>query len=299
MQERGDILEDWQLGCDHLMFHGKLKLSVPQTIPLLFVGLANWDESLARRCANRAVAICNGTRGRVHHQLSLEYMDEEGEIWKELVAFAGGRRRDQCPSLCREMQWLQLVRCNEVSAERLHKIGTVEARHAPCHSATVLSYGLRAPEIARHGWGPETFQSWAQKCEQVRSIEGIVKAFKLETHPALQADRDKMLLSGRKFKPLMVRHKTVKEVFYIGDMATQFNKMKGLVEAIKKAASQLSKDRQSNITDPFSAAKAPNADESVARHGFSVKHAIGHFQEISDEAKIYTLPAGFMTETLG
>ncbi len=276
--EKAIIMEDFHLGCEQLMYHAKLRFSVLQVIPLGFMGLAEEDEVLAREQGCRCKAQWLATKDRRHHPATEELMQEDSPFWLDLRRFCDGESRSNCIAIKKENKWLSKVRCNEVSVERLHRIGTLESAHAANHGPVFLSHGLRGREMRMESLTAAEFETWAAECDKVRSIDGLVKEFGFQRHPALLKDRDAAILKGRKAKEIMCREKTCKEVFYRGDMDTLFDKYGLLQQAIAKAAEELKEDMAQAIIDPLAEAKDAFGDPSLATRGLAAKFALKHFQ---------------------
>ena len=196
------------------------------------------------------------------------------------------------------LDWLGLVRCNGVPAERLHRIGALETAHAPNHSAVLLSFGLRSAEMREENLPVEDFHIWSEACQRVKTASGFVEAFGFQTHPAILEDRDRLIAQGSKIKPVMARHAILRQVFYRGDMHSMFHRYQCLSESIKEASARLKQDMQNNVVDPFQEAKGSLACASVKRHAVAVKYVVQHFQETCDENALYCLPAGCVSDTL-
>ena len=59
----------------------------------------------------------------------------------------------------KESWWLSMVRANEISVERLHRMGILQATLAPCHSAVVLSLVIRGQKYATRACEQMTLNS--------------------------------------------------------------------------------------------------------------------------------------------
>ena len=296
--ERDHICGDFHVGCEQIMFLGKLKLSVVQVVPLLYMGLANGDEVQARKCAGKIVQQCEGTRGQKHHELTSAWADENCQMWKDIVDFWKGKERNECLAISEECEWLSMIRCNEVSAERLHRIGTLEAGRASNPSSVLLSFGFRSPEMREESLSTEDFQIWAKAAEEFRTPAKLIKRFGLQERPAVLEDRDRLLARGERPKETMCSHKVLREVFYRGDMQTIVDTHDSLKEAIRKAGGQLKEEMKKHLIDPLQAAKDALPEDDIKQHALSVKYGVQHFQETADENALYCLPVNCRTETL-
>ena len=86
----------------------------------------------------------------------------------------------------------KMIRCNELSVERLHKLGTMAAMHAPHHSAVYVSQQLRSTELSRFD-----MQELATNCSLVRSDFQVLEEFKLWKHPVIKAWQDVPIASRK------------------------------------------------------------------------------------------------------
>ena len=237
--DRGDILNDFQLGSEMTIYLCSFKLSIFQIVPWKFIGLANHDETEARTCAGQIISQWKSTSHRRHHELTLEYCDENGQFRQELQAVAAGRPRKDCAVLHAECDWLGLCRANEVSAERLHRTGTLKTTHAPMRSAVFLSYGLRGNELVDTVYERDDLVEFAECCREVKTQDGVVQCFRLQQHPALAKERDIAIAKGIKIKAVMAPYKVIRQVFYRGDLETSFDTYPELAGLIKKNSEEL------------------------------------------------------------
>ena len=275
------------------MFLASMKLSVYQSIPLLFMSLAHHDQSVARRGAIKILAQWNCSKELAcHHVLTLDFMQDEGGFFKDLLDFIGGKARELCILLDGECDWLLFCRMNELSVERLHRVGTMLVNHAARHIVVFLSFGLRSGEMQDGNVSKEDFEFWAECCHKLRNTSVLVKTFQFNKHPAILESRDKLLAGGAKPKELMVSHKTIRECFYRGDLPTLFDEYGGLSQAIQQATNDWKQSVEQKKVDPLAAAKDIHADEDLKVQGFAMAYAVKHFQEVVEEDALYTLPPG-------
>eukprot|EP00971_Amphidinium_carterae_P145190 2876808-Amphidinium_carterae.1 len=153
-------------------------------LPLLLAGVALRDEAEARIVARECVAQ---RKQAVQDDVTLSILPHGSTLWKELQAFAENNPLSDCPCL---------LRTNELSVERLHKIATVEGQHAPNHSAVLISTALRSAELqAPHQtW---SLRKFSEKCKAVKNAKQIITEFGLSQHPSLVALRDDNFLKDQ------------------------------------------------------------------------------------------------------
>ncbi len=105
---------------------------------------------------------------------TVAWMQDDSDFLKDLYAFIGGKERVLCAALLVECDWLMFCRVNEVSVERLHRVGTYWVATAPHHSANYLPFGLRGPEMQNEHLSVEDMQHWASCCEKLRNPRAVL-----------------------------------------------------------------------------------------------------------------------------
>ena len=207
-ETRGHMVEDYEKGSNSLTYVLQLKYSSFQQLPLLLCGMAHPLESVARGIAKDVVEqfTATATSCRQHPKVR-ELCSNGSQLNVEFHQFMAGESRDALPHFKQWLMPLRLVRTNELSVERLHKVGTVAKQRASWHKANYVSCRLRAPELQLAKY---SLQTLAACCERTRHEGLVLKEFKLCGHEVVRQWQDVQLASGVSCSGQRGMHKVIR-----------------------------------------------------------------------------------------
>ena len=182
-------------------------------MPLCLIGIAHFDPGKATQAARRSLEqfkIVGNIEGM--HSVVKRLFAIGSATRDAIEAVAMGTPVHGLVALKPYIVQWSMMRVNELSVERLHKLGSVVARRAPFHSGAVLSCTLRVPEIARkpHAW---SLQALAEACYSVRNELCVIKEFQLDQHRALQHRLDQLTVNGKRLQGGHAVHAVVRSIF--------------------------------------------------------------------------------------
>ena len=123
---RDSIMLDFDCGADYIQFEVTVKFGQHKQLPLILAVLNHDDEEEARTGAQSAIEQFERTKGSEGmHPHVAEIMKAEADFRMDLDRFAAGAVRAVCHVMLAEASPWNLLRVNEVSVERLHRLGTM------------------------------------------------------------------------------------------------------------------------------------------------------------------------------
>eukprot|EP00972_Heterocapsa_arctica_P021574 3173534-Heterocapsa_arctica.AAC.1 len=158
-QEREGLLAVWESARQYTRYILELKFSTFMQLPWILCGLGNAREGAAREAGRTARAAWANTahRAAAHEPLTLA-MFSDPDIRSELDRFLDhGATLSELPLLKRVVVKLRLVRCCELSVERLHRMAAMATTHAPSATGPYISmFSGRRQELLTHVFGAFT-----------------------------------------------------------------------------------------------------------------------------------------------
>lgn len=189
------VLRDFHTGMETAVYIATLKFTGSwQQLQLLLFGLGRTDERKARSAAWEAQRQFQASISAwmARHKLVRALFVWEGDLQMQFQMFCSGTSRQQLPVLAVFIRPLRMVRCNEMSLERLHAIGSKVEKRALCAAPVFISHRLRLQELYLFD-----LQELANVCSQVRNDFTVLQTFKLWRHPAILAWKNVQLSRGR------------------------------------------------------------------------------------------------------
>jgi hypothetical protein len=152
--EKSEILLDLDRAVAHLVQQAEIKMGMWELLPLAICGLGGRAEAQVRALMLRLRVEYRKTRGAVpHHRVVIEILES-----REIDVFIDdGVDIGRLPVLKRWRLKFRHIRVNELSVERLHRVGALMTRHANHHSEAFVSFALRGPDMFEpiHGFDVE------------------------------------------------------------------------------------------------------------------------------------------------
>ena len=164
-------------------------------------------------------------------------------------------------SCCFFPEILRLERCNELSAERLHAVGSWAAGTGPNHTAVYVSHNLRKGELERF-----TMQELAAACSRVRMEFDVLNEYQLWSHPFVEAWRKFEVAKGRPLHSGRCgSYKVVRQAFYKVDIPSLFEKHGKLHDTINNDLNYLYAEKLKLLPDEVPCVKlATTTDVQLA-----------------------------------
>ena len=144
----------------------------------------------------------------------------------------------QLPLLAAEKVCLQFVKVNQLSAERMHKIGSVESKRATNIPAVAVSGGFRRVMLDGKFHGCE-LSEMANALELVHSPAKAMEIFSLHRILAHQEQVWKFAESTGVYKKCMASHTVLREIVYRNDLVSMFNPQEHVREALDGQIAEL------------------------------------------------------------
>ena len=150
--EQAQLLRAWEKGSAYCVYILLLKFGCWRTLPWILCGIAHSDAEVGRRVTKDARTEWQRTVGvRDLHASLTKSLFEVESLSSELDAFIDGRPLCELQSLWSFGCRLRLVRLNEVSVERLHRMASLAVAHAPHAEGAYLSLHTgRQTELLGH-----------------------------------------------------------------------------------------------------------------------------------------------------
>ena len=195
-----------------------------------------------------------------------------------MEAFIAGADLRDLPSLNKLRMKLRLVRTNELSVERLHRLGTLEGSHATNYSEVYVSYQLRIPDVLS---GPHAFgiDELAEVAEELRHMKNLLDAFSLHKHPAVLEEQRAIQERTGVERSLAISHRTIRAVLYRSDPVSMFCGQTNLKAAITEHRKRLKESEDMATTNPLNDAAKPDASAQVKLDALRCRYALKHFKE--------------------
>ena len=183
------LLQDFDLGRQHMLVHIRLKGAYHQDLPLLLSGLCHPDQMRARGAARRAIGIWRSwpaERQATAHVLTRRFMLDHID---SLVAFENQALdiQDAPVEMLTDLARLGLGRLDEHQAEGPHAVMKRELHHAPNAGASYLSLAQRLP--LWHAMLQKDEKKLEMQAEQMNLLYNAHSASRLlgvSTHPDMQ-----------------------------------------------------------------------------------------------------------------
>ena len=148
-----EILDDFELGRQHMLLHVALKGAYHQGLPLVIAGLAHPEHAMVVRCARRALALWAALTPELRaaaHPKSRRFLSDGPEYHRdatEALYAQGAGLVQNCDFFAMEadVYRLALAKVDEHRAESPHAIMVKQLHHAPHASASTLSLAARMP----------------------------------------------------------------------------------------------------------------------------------------------------------
>ena len=184
------------------------------------------------------------------------------------------------PALRYQFVVLHFVCVNELSVERLHRVGAGECRHAFNNTPAYVSTGLRSHCLAdkHQGW---QFDNLSRAFKQVRSIGQVVEVYELESHPTLVDARLAHLEKTGSFDHFHYPERLVRFVWYRSDLKTMFDSFPVIKAAIQAFNDVQPKPDDVRTLGPFAAASARIAPDDEKVTAMKTKYAFRHWKDPS------------------
>lgn len=138
-EERAIIMTEFDQGRAHCSYVMTLKMSDWQTLPLKMAAMAHLCEAVARDGARacRHQYLDTAAKPELHSHYTIQLF-REFPLKAQLLRFIEGTARADLPRLDDYTSQFAVVRANDVSIERLHRLGELETHHAPHHSEAYI-----------------------------------------------------------------------------------------------------------------------------------------------------------------
>ena len=287
-EERNAIVNEYEGAAAIVVQQFDYKVEGWEALPLRICALGNPDQDVARQGMRWCLDQFQNTKHLVaHHERVIELFDcagpFESPLQREMKLFLAGRdlNLNTLPLLKQYGNSLRLVRCNEISVERLHRLAVFETSHATNIGPAFVSYGMRATSCFR---GPFKFplDEVAIAAENVRQPNKCLEAFGLTEHPAkLQAD-----VQGKSRAPNYVfKQKLLTEICYHADNVTLYDPKNDLKDAIKKHNAKVKAESEQAAPDPLGPQAPVHDSEESKMDAVLVKYAFRHFKDCANECK--------------
>ena len=185
---------------------------------------------------------------------------------------------------------LRLIRLNEVSVERLHRMASLALNHAPhAEGAYISLYAGRRAEIVEHILGdtvpriadPGVF---SDLCVGLRSPPNMVRALELDMHHCWVNAPNFKIMRGQQWQP-RTAFREMASMFYRYDMHSMFQTREAAKQAFDDHSSKRRKALQSGSGGPLL------LKELAVPHQLKVRYAYDHFRRHSANDMVYTLPS--------
>lgn len=297
---RDEILRDWDIGRNVVVYVVDLKFSVYMQLPLRTMGLAHRDEDVARQIGLEIKRQFDQTRNSTqHHAKVLALMNSEKVLGQEFVSFLEGAARSSLPSLARFTLPFRVISVNELSAERLQKDRTNAEALAPLHTAAFASHKLRARELNEDR---VDFDTLAAAVARTRSDFLVVNEFQLQRHPTLARwKQDQIALGNRLRSGRCGSVRLVREVFYHVDIPALFTRNGQVMQNVADAVKMRDKDKEMLSEDPlgsFKAAPSDSIDAEKVEDVLMCRYALKHFREQAKQGELFSCPKAQAVEEL-
>jgi hypothetical protein len=194
--DRDALMQEFEKGCDHVIYLVEVEFSVWSRLPLHVCALGHPEVSVARQAMRVCRAMFNelepALQGEVH-EVVLSMFSDKGDLFVEMNAFL-----DSQVPLCDlpALRWksfkFRLVRCNEISVERLHALATSEGTRVGNISPATVSTTLREPCMWHPVWGFEMHEMAAAAAKVCNDVL-VISTFNFQRHPAVTTYRDMLL----------------------------------------------------------------------------------------------------------
>ena len=177
-----------------MKFELSLKHCVWQQLPAMLCALGGDDKPLSVEYTRLCISQCEATKDSIRHRPVTYHYLGDGQLRRDIDIYVQSGGHIISDLLQEKRRQLKLVRTNELSAESLHRQGTLFANKAKHHDAPYLSFGLHSSDV----FIGEQFslKEWALAASEVRTDMEVLAAFNLHMHPALQAWKDERILAG-------------------------------------------------------------------------------------------------------
>ena len=174
---------------------------------------------------------------------------------------------------------LRLLRGNELSVERLHRLGSLFAAGASNRSMVYVAFKLRSPDYWRPPYG-FTLSEFAETCEVTRRVPNILTEFMFERHPEIEKQQLKIQEKTGCTTSTNIGHKTIREVFYHNDQSSMFDDFSSLAKAIASYNDMVQQQHEQSLQHPLEVAADDCATNEQKLHALRVRYAFRHWKDI-------------------
>ena len=294
--DRDKVMGDYDLGVASILYQAGLKFAVWLQLPLKLAGVLNDSVHLARE----AVAICfqlwekiKELPRRVLHPLVVElFLD--ADFVSEMIRFQNGAMEwEDCKLLQAKLLWMALVRVNELSVERLHRLGSLETSHATYLSMSYVSISLRGPEI--HNSPHWDLEAVANAASQVKTPRQIVERFAFQKHPITEEAALKNTARTGEYRnkysgQFPIPHKELRQMFYRNDKASMFQKHEELAKVLTRQAEDQRRQFAKLYADPLAELRPKNVEPERKFDGMMCNYALKHWKGLAKPGFVYVTP---------
>ena len=280
-QERDGIMSEYDHGMGSLLQQCEFKFAPYEALPLRVCALAHSSQAKARQAMSWCKTQFQSTLDQPHHKVVKELFDTRiahDELRMQMDAFIRGDDLKDLPVLKRYSLKLRCVRTNELSVERLHRLGSLEGAHATNYSEVFVSYQLRARDILS---GPFAFPSddLAVVAEKLRKPGGMMNAFSLHRHEAILEEQWAIQRRTGREKSLTMPHRMLRQIMYRSDSHSMFCGQHALKNAIALSKKDLKIIEDKVIRDPLADASSAVALPTVKVEALRCRYALKHFKD--------------------
>lgn len=280
------VLHDCRAGQKYLMGLLQLKTAFWFQLPWLLVGLAHFDEQVAKQIARRAIQLFeNDRRQDAHHRLTWLWLHPGGTLRKQLQAYADtpALRVEIGQPFFRMVVRLRLVIVVETTMEAKHLRMTIARR---CRHIGPVRVSLSNRLLLLERW----------LCRDQNHIEQVVSAFSkarslrkacmllgVDRHPALLGN-DKISRRGG----TSALHTLLTSVFYHCNIMSVYRELRAAALEDKAA-----KDKQRRRDTKLTTAPTGPITWPMVHH----KAMLDHFMCTIDRTCFYSCPSALMRLT--
>ena len=288
---RDRILADWETAMHHVIFEMLIKVSMWAQLPLSMCCLAYDNFAVVVK----HLKICchqydQSTDAAGHMQLTHTVLGAgpNRTAINEFIASDGQILR---PTLQLLMYRLKGVRCNEISVESLHRLGSLLQDTAKHHDAAYVSFHLQMPLIFKDAMF--SVRELADVCVGVRSDRQVLEQFDLTRHPTVPdfnqalVWQNKTMQSGRSGMQQLVR-----QVFYRCDLKTMFATFPAFAEDLKRyKATVKASDARSSHCPLKPIMDTTTISDSEATHALTCRYGLYHLRDTITTDQILVMPS--------
>lgn len=287
-----DILNDFEKGVAHIRFELNVKISLWQQLPLILAAMGEDDCTLARTYLKMAVDQYEQTQDSARHcPITHHYLGPESSIRPHILSFITGA--EPTPIFIKHRRRMKMIRTNEISAESLHRQGSILEKQVCYHNAATLSFDLRHTEAATSF----PLVQWAAAVEEVNTDLKVAERFSLSEHKVLADFRDQQLLDGNSVQSgRKGMFKLIRQAFYRCDPYSLFQTFPLVEDVIEEQRKAWKKDDLEREHDPIKMSAKGTFEEK--QHAVLCRYGLKHLKEVASEDHVYAFPRGFASKLM-